>query len=346
MLQTGFSPKVVYGDDEELVRRIMAAYRHSIARFEGHGKSVVWPVNCTRSVDVLKALEGDDVEKVRELLRYPARHDLMYGLDQVNLTHCREHAANTEYTNLQWGLRIGEKIVRLGEAMGLVCVRNPEFPGDGEVRDENTIEAVLRAIDQHLGFTIDFPNPYPDEFGLQTFRGVADHRSVIAVYQAWRLQQMMLGSRVLEIGAGNGRTAYYARKLGFTDYTIVDLPHANVAQANFLGRVLGPDAIVLAGEDADATDKIRICGADWLFGWDRHYDVVLNADSFPEMDHDQAIKYFKFIARRCGGLLSINHERGKFRVADLSARSDAVPRNYHRYPFWARDGYVEELFYF
>jgi hypothetical protein len=38
------------------------------------------------------------------------------------------------------------------------------------------------------------------------------------------------GNRCLEIGAGVGRTAYYAHWLGMQDYTIVDLPTALIGQ--------------------------------------------------------------------------------------------------------------------
>ncbi len=63
--------------------------------------------------------------------------------------------------------------------------------------------------------------------------------------------------RVLEIGAGLGRTAYYAWRAGIRHYTIVDVPLTAVAQADFLGRTLGPEALTLAGEDAGG--PVRRC---------------------------------------------------------------------------------------
>ena len=60
----------------------------------------------------------------------------------------------------------------------------------------------------------------------------------------------------MEIGAGMGRTAYYMCKFGLSDYTIVDLPMSNVAQAAFLSRVMGEDQISLAGEDRSANVRI------------------------------------------------------------------------------------------
>jgi hypothetical protein len=102
---------------------------------------------------------------------------------------------------------------------------------------------------------------------------------VQAIYQAWRIFSLVEGNievRVAEIGAGIGRTALYAKKLGVRDYTIVDLPISAVAQANFLSRALGADEVCLFGEDRRG---VRILPpAAFLDGSD-HYDIVVNVDS-------------------------------------------------------------------
>ncbi len=60
----------------------------------------------------------------------------------------------------------------------------------------------------------------------------------------------MTNPRALEIGGGLGHTAYYAWRSSVTHYSTVDLPMTAVAQAGFLGRALGCDAISLFGENA------------------------------------------------------------------------------------------------
>jgi hypothetical protein len=62
--------------------------------------------------------------------------------------------------------------------------------------------------------------------------------------------------RLLEIGGGLGRTAYYAWQFGLRDYTLIDIPITAVAQANFLGRVLGERAIQLYGETGQCGIRI------------------------------------------------------------------------------------------
>jgi hypothetical protein len=48
---------------------------------------------------------------------------------------------------------------------------------------------------------------------FQRVRGVISHRAVQALYQAWRLSQLRAftkGGKTVEIGAGLGRTAWFA----------------------------------------------------------------------------------------------------------------------------------------
>ena len=74
-------------------------------------------------------------------------------------------------------------------------------------------EVILRDLDTAFGFAIHFPNPYPDEVGLKTSRGVASYRAVQGLYQAYRVAELVRdrpAARVVEIGGGLGRTAFYA----------------------------------------------------------------------------------------------------------------------------------------
>jgi hypothetical protein len=76
----------------------------------------------------------------------------------------------------------------------------------------------------------------------------ADPRARCSAYQADRLRELMPEAKsVVEIGPGMGRTAYHGWRRGF-DYATIDLPLGIVAQACFLGRAVGPDAIWFADE--------------------------------------------------------------------------------------------------
>ena len=167
-----------------------------------------------------------------------------------------------------------------------------------------------------------------------------------ALYQAWRIKKLLNGiqnPRVLEIGAGLGRTAFYANELGIKNYTIVDLPITMVAQAYYLGRALGEENICLDGEQFDDDqNRVRIVVPETFFAEDKTYDLIINADSLTEMDFDVAQSYWNKIKVSTKIFLSINHEANKFRVRDLFIE-DSNSLIVHRGLYCMRKGYVEEL---
>lgn len=344
---TAFSAEPRFGDDAGLVARIIDAYRHAAATFEGHGDSM-WASISARSAALHAMLLSGSVGDVTVQLRYPATHDLLSGFDEAARSIYSAHKAGDRAAREAWGAGVHKRLIRLAEAVGAIPIwlQSAERPDDRDL----TIEGLLAKLDAALGFKIDFPNPYPDEFGLKSSRGLINHRALFAIYQAWRLSAWAGGNdraRILEIGAGSGRTAYYARQLGLRDYTIIDLPLSNVAQANFLGRVLDPSALVLTNEDYDAArnDKIRIFGPAWFDASTERFDVALNADSITEMDRRRAVAYFERLANRAGIFVSINHEANPFSAAELPSFAGIACRP-TRYPYWLDDSYVEETFLF
>lgn len=141
------------------------------------------------------------------------------------------------------------------------------------------VDDIIGELESVRGVQLHFPNPYPNEYGLRSKRGVIGLRAVQSAYQAWRIAQLADGNpdfKVLEIGAGLGRTAYFANRFGVTNYTIVDVTLTNAAQGYFLTRVLGSDQVQLYGESSDAPLKIIPCSA--LDG-DMTYDLIVNVDS-------------------------------------------------------------------
>lgn len=162
-------------------------------------------------------------------------------------------------------------------------------------------------------------------------------------YYAHRAHQLVAHRtkpQVLEIGAGLGYSAHYAHQMGLRDYTIMDLPMTNVAQAYFLGRMLGPDRVVLEGESQTRADTIKIRTPP-LLASPHSFDLVINADSLTEVGATLAFEYVRRIFDMSEMLLSINHEANQYCVAQLFDGSDDV--EIERFPFWLRNGYVEEI---
>lgn len=123
---------------------------------------------------------------------------------------------------------------------------------------------------------------------------------------------------VVEIGPGMGRVALFAYRAGVTDYTTIDLPLGMVAQACFLGRVLGPDKLWFDGEDsALSVERVRLhCVARLPV---RHYGVAVNVDSMTEMPWREAFGYACWLGEHARLFFSINHGRHVFTVAELMA---------------------------
>ena len=207
----------------------------------------------------------------------------------------------------------------LAEAIGVERCRNPEYAEPALLPD---VEPLLERIDGAIGSPLQFPNLFPGEVGLATPRGVASYRAVQAIFQAWRISELVdghPGARVLEIGAGLGRTAYYATQFGVSDYTIIDIPISNVAQTAFLGRALGTDAISLFGEDRSG---VRILPPPVFLEGDDRYDLVVNVDSLTELDPvsgDRTLKRSR-LGRRCSCPSTMSTKPSRY--GSCSSKSD------------------------
>lgn len=323
-------PQSVEDDHGALVERIIAAYEQSVGVTQQSDS--FWDnafFNLKR--DVHDALMAKDRRVLAEMLRDPGRTDLFYGFE--NLARSLAHWADYGGRNVHLDLML------LSEAMGVERSRNPEYMEPISLPD---VESLLERLDDTLGSSLQFPNPFAGEVGLATSRGVASYRAVQAIFQAWRIAELVdgqPGARVLEIGAGLGRTAYYATQFGVSDYTIIDVPLSNVAQATFLGRALGTDAIRLFGEDGSG---VRILPPPVFLEGDDSYDIVVNVDSLTELAPDVARSYAEAIKARAALFLSINHEHQLFTVRELFSQIGLTAAS--RAPYWMRRGYVEEVF--
>ena len=325
-----------------LVRRIRTAYRSAIAD-HSERQSELWSYIATRTRDIHEALLDEVDDRLADLLSDPGSNDLFYGFD--NLFNDSTQALILAGDGAPgWAAQIVAMMGQLAELVGAKRLWQPEFGTSYpyyEQSQSQDVESLLSAVQQRLGCALTFPNPFRNEYGVATSGGIVSHRAIHAIYYAYRLSTLRRRVRdcsILEIGAGMGRTALYARQWGLGQYTIVDLPMANVAQAAFLGAVLGEDAICLTGEHRAG---IRIVTPKWLSPTDARFDIVLNTDSLTEMPHETAAGYAQFAMERAGKLLSINHEANDVLVHELAPLHG---RSLYRVPYYLRSGYVEELF--
>ena len=326
--------------DAILVGRIIAFYQ--CATKADLGDSMWKVIFGLHHQEVHDALMEGDKKRIADIYRHPGNNELLFGFDFLRQTCQQEferHTVREVYAKLCL-----DGLVRFAESVGAIPLDNPETwaTGTGSLYD---VETTLAKLSQAC-WPFSVPNPFPDEFGLSTSRGILSYRVPQALYQAWRIKQLVRGienPRILEIGAGLGRTAYYVHELGIKDYTIVDIPLTATAQAYFLGRALGETQILLDGEPAaGSSQKIKICTPQTFMDGNAKYDLIVNVDSLTEMDFSTAKGYWQKIKASTNLFLSINHEANPFRVQDLMA-DDSPELDVSRGLYWMRRGYVEEV---
>jgi hypothetical protein len=329
-------------DDADLVRRIQAAYRCAYEAFASpplFGESQWSAINAAK-VAAHRALLDKESKTAQALLRDPCRGNFFYGFDDLFAERTLSLRANPQLQQQEAAV-FTQAIHKLAQFVGAVRVPNPEAPD--RYRSEENIESLLSRIEVETELAVIFPNPFSDEFGLATSRGIVSIRPIYALYQAHKIQEQLRtvkGRSVIEIGGGLGRTAFYARKMvDAPSYTIIDLPLASAAQAYFLGRTLGDESISLFGEPMrNATVAILPPNAIER----SPVGLVINVDSLTEMDRQSAEHYVGFARDHAGRFISINHETNSFTAREV-VQSVWPGCNTMRYPHPIRDGYVEEI---
>ncbi|EGE40146.1 putative sugar O-methyltransferase [Streptomyces sp. SID4928] len=131
------------------------------------------------------------------------------------------------------------------------------------------------------------------------------------------------GARVLEIGAGYGRTCHaMLSNHRVEEYWIIDLGRALALSREYLRTVL----------DTEAFSRVRFVSVDTTDDLDRalgtaRFDLCLNVDSFAEMPPETVRNYLALIDRRCSALY-VNNPVGKYLEKELDnhAQGDEVVR--------------------
>lgn len=340
-------------EDGVLVPRISTAYRSAYNDFRP--STSVWDAAFfDLKSDIHEALMSPDEAEVARVLGDPGETNFFWGFDAIakappGEVEPHELVIRRLNSSVDWrklySIWLLDALQSLAEAIGARRMVYPEMlPQDIGARYSTSLGAdqILDDIDQALGVQLIFPNPFPGEPGLATKKGVVGFRSLQAVYQAWRIAQISAdqpGFSVMEIGAGLGRTAYFAKAFGITNYTIIDIPLTNAAQASFLGRTLGPSQLCLYGESSSA--PLRILPPIAINSLNERFDLIVNVDSLTEMSPDIARGYWDFSLKNTNAFLSINHEVNELTVRSLYQNTPNCRAT--RFPYGMRRGYVEEL---
>lgn len=248
-----------------------------------------------------------------------------------------------------------EEIIKLAEALGISGITNPENDAAHKrhVLPLSSVEnldsdEILNRIQTKIPFQIQFP-PFSGNCkqGLQTKYGVTTNRHIFYLWVLKRIMELCpdRSSGILEIGAGFGVLGYYLDRVGYRDYTTVDLALINACQTYFLSKNLPERNIIISGDvanpfDLQYKDSIKLLhSTDFVSVPKNRFSIMVNMDGLTEMGIEHATKY---IQSDCAPtLFSINHELNQYRVCEVNQPLRILQ---YRYPFWLRSGYVEELY--
>lgn len=333
--------------DLAIATRIVASYQKAIEKEEQRGDSM-WQVFFNeRHVPIHTVFKEGKTHEAARILQNPGPTELFYGFDNLMASFQEQVPPNS--TNAKGHAKVClDGLIRFAEAIGAIRLDNPErYHAHALVVWE--ADRVIKCIEDTLGLPLSFPNPYPDEHGVKTSKGIISYRVCQALYQAWRIKQLLKGvsnPRVLEIGAGLGRTAYYAKQFGINDYTIIDLPFTLISSGYFLARTLGQDQVLLLGEEtSNEKQKVKVLSPEAFLKGKETYDLIINVDSLTEMDPSIARAYWTQIESKSAIFLSINQETHALTVRELINASSKVSHA-DRVPYWMRRGFVEETVWF
>ena len=304
------------------------------------------------------------IQRLKPVLEknYPLEsRDIIWDACMANSIQIEMNEENLENmcgTLLVYGFGGGggqKEIVKLAKALGIAGITNPEndahlgyaFMPKVNVNDL-TSDEILDKIQTKLPFEINIP-PFSGNCkqGSVTKYGEVTNRHL---HYLWVLKRIMelcpdKNSSIIEIGPGFGILGYYLDRVGYFDYTVIDLARTNACQTYFLFKNLPDRNIILSGDvenpfDLQYKDSIKILhSTDFKEIPKDRFTIMVNLDGLTEFGIEEATKY---VQHDCSPmLLSINHEVNEFRVWDIAQPYRKLE---YRYPFWLRDGYVEELY--
>jgi len=241
-----------------------------------------------------------------------------------------------------------EALIKLARSLGIFKVKNPEGGIHTNVDyDQLSNSDILLKIEDKIGFNISLPPFIGNRKVLMTDRGIITDRHCAYLWIVKRIIELLpdRNSAIIEIGGGLGLLGYFLDKVGYKDYTVIDLANANAIQTYFLSQNLPEREMILSSESNDPYDIKHRESLKLLHSTDFHnipkdrFNIMINIDGMTEMGIETARGY---MSSDCAPIfLSINHEVNAYKIIDIYKPFWELK---YRYPFWIRDGYVEELF--
>jgi hypothetical protein len=317
------------------------------------------------------AVNGADKQTsgVWEMMKWEFHQDFLRVFDTRNTVSIENFLYHAKQNKVTHGIGYGEEVFRvfcneetrkdfiedlwiqlivLGMSVGAIPYWSFE-----QVNKFNPYEIPLIELKEMVEAVIGFKISANDDmgnFGLRIGDSLIDGKICQDIFTAWGISRLISrrGSRkakVAEIGAGMGGAAEILCKYFDVRVDIYDLPVINILQIANLSSSVSSKIL----DDPTGNNLVNIL--PYFEFAKQKYELVLNRDSFPEMQKEQLNRYITRSAYVTTRLLSINQEsqnldgttHGRQHWAHEEFMKSGLWESKLRLPYPFRDGYVYEL---
>jgi len=332
-----------YEADSDLVKKIIGIYQSYPIEFKD--SLISW----AEIMPLKKALENEDEQELTDIFANLFQTDVLYGMGSMKSYYDGKYSWRPGFKRLQ----MTDLLLSLGEAIAVL-----PFPNFSMLKIDEFHELIWRnqddlfeKIQEKIGFSLEMPlvgRPPVFSFGgIKTNADIVKH-----AYVAHRIKELGFkpSDAIVEIGGGFGALGLLIHRNGFRNFTIIDLPFIGSIQHFYLASALGSGVVSGFGEKRNVINILPTTGFKEFP--DESIDLVVNTDSFAEIERTEALKYLSEIKRTSKYFLSINQE-GQSKHPIFDAQHTVVSKlvsevggfeRVYRFPYWMLEGYVEELF--
>lgn len=360
IVKYSFIERIKKPSEEDIIiaRRLLKAYKTSLKE-ENSGpkpKEDIWEIlQNGPHHEFINLLSQNNPKSLALYLCNMYAQQITHGLAQGYEWY--KALISDENTRANAAASYKDKLVSLAELLGCISYEDPE-QGRWEENIHMDVDYLVSEIEKVLHVNLEAPKFLGGLFGIVTKRGILDARFLYSIYTVWRISSLLkkpkINSVICEIGGGIGHAAYCSYKFGLKDYTIFDLPYICVVSGYFLLKSLPKGRVLLYGEKSkNSKNRVKIYPF-WVLNKSKNksFDITFNSDSFPEIDPEIVNWYLSLIKNKTRNyLLSINQEGNALRSNDKHQiplpdmiKSHKGYKKLYRFPYWMREGYIEELY--
>jgi hypothetical protein len=345
-IELGSQPAIENPRRVEVAERLLAAYHKALddekrSPLKREGEDLWTGLIRNELPELMSIIETHDPKKLAHFLMNFGRSFVWFG----GITTCMDgYSRNLD--RQQVAVTYLDKMVCLGEALGLLRLENPES-GPWGTNLQIDVNELIERIEHAIQASVAPPLGIIHTDGLTTRRGLFHYRHINGLYSATRIKELNdTSGPICEFGGGLGITAMYCRRMGVLDYTILDLPITCLLAGHYLLHAVGLDSVTLYGEQSRER-SIKILPYWECLGLpSKNYSVTVNQDSLPEISDNLIKEYLAQIRRiTIDYFLSINHECFYPRTVDKFVAQEVGYKKIYRFKCWVREGYVEELYH-